>query len=182
MDSEEMYINRVGDLVSETWEADNEVFSLLEQALHEYPNSPAIWVLRGRMILLGDKNSPYQLKDALESFEKALTLDSTYAQAYEEIGYYKDVYLPDYVGAEHAFRKAIRLGAGARSYEGLARVLAELDRPDEALRFLSECHSNFDVGRKEELEKEIRAGLWGKNRTNKVDGEPKPPETSPGNR
>jgi thioredoxin-like negative regulator of GroEL len=45
--------------------------------------------------------------------------------------------MDDPQSAEPAFRKAVDLGARSDSYVGLAQVLAELNRTEEALKLLA---------------------------------------------
>jgi uncharacterized protein HemY len=63
--------------------------------------------------------------------------------------------------AESAFRKAISVGGDAESYYGLARVLAELNRTDEALQLISDVECPyFDEPDLLMLRDEIASGMW----------------------
>jgi tetratricopeptide (TPR) repeat protein len=169
MESVKEIVKKLRDSVQSEGRASSEDFKVLEEALGRFPTSPELWCLKGDLIQLSD-GPPYSLEDALKCYERALVIDPSCAEACQEIGYYHDVVSHDYGRAESAFRKAVRFGAGVRSYEGLARVLAELGRPDEALRFLAECPDD-DEGRKQELENEIRTGIWGPERKEGNSGE-----------
>ena len=168
MMSEDEYLERLRELVlsGESFEAPPEVFPTLDEALKAFPDSARLWVRRGMAIQLAPEDSSWTLEDSLASFEKAAALDPSDASAFEEIGYFHDVHTHDYPRAEQAFRRAVELGAGSRSYEGLSRVLAELGRREEALSALRKFPVKDSLedlegeARRDELEKEIAAGLW----------------------
>lgn len=158
MRAEEDYILAITHLVDGRNEAPPEVFPLLEEALREHPGSSELWCLRGDVICFsnGDHFDP---KDILASFERAAELHPSCAEAYESIGSYHDVFSEDLPKAEEAFRKALTLGAGWVSVYGLARVLAQLDRRDEALSLLGEPipGEERDIA---DLRQEILSGAW----------------------
>jgi hypothetical protein len=82
-------------------------------------------------------------------------------EAQQDLGYVLDVYFEDFDRAEQAFKAAIELGAGSEGYCGLARVLAQMGRTDDAILSLSEgmCpfHNQADT---QALRTEITAGDW----------------------
>jgi tetratricopeptide (TPR) repeat protein len=108
-----------------TGEALLELLDLAEEAVAAYPLCAQLWDMRGDLILLGTEEAKYELDDALRSYQRAVEVDPSFAQAYESIGYYHDVHTEDFPGSELAFRKAVELGAGEKSDYGLARVLVE---------------------------------------------------------
>lgn len=142
-----------------------ETFRILDEALRAYPESARLWCRRGMSILIADEGPTFTLSEALRSFETSASLDPTYSSAFEEMGYFHDVHTEDLARAEEAFRRAIELGAGIRSYEGLARVLAESRRIHDALTVLRKCpieleQDGSDHRRVKELEREIQDGNW----------------------
>jgi len=69
--------------------------------------------------------------------------------------------MSDPASAEHPFQKAINRGAGVDTYCGLARVLAELNREEEALSLL--VPSRCPYSEEPEIVKirtEIERGMW----------------------
>jgi tetratricopeptide (TPR) repeat protein len=135
---------------------------LVERALAEHPQSSRLWNRRGDLIQLLDENlGSYSLEDARDSYERARAADLNDPEAYESLGYFFDAVDEQLDEAERMFRKAIELGAGAGSWVGLARVLAEMGRRDEALTLLAAdtCpHANVrDVV---DVRGEIEDGRW----------------------
>ena len=159
MNSESDYIEKVRRVAILNMSTTSEPFQIITKALQVFPHSAALWCLRGELIQLSD-GSTLSSDDARASFEKAIELDPSFSSAYEEIGYYCDVVSKDFLRAEEAFRKAIALGAGGRSYEGLGRVLAQLGRMREALTLIRGCPHYDAKGTLRELEKEIEDGMW----------------------
>lgn len=161
--TEEEYV----DAIATDWpygiggEASPELQALADEAVAAYPRSAKLWCMRGDLIQLGSEESKYELLDALESYHRAVAVDPGFAEAYQEIGYYHDVYTEDFPAAEQAFRKAVELGAGMHSYLGLARVLAELGEKDKAIDVLSaeRCpfYDDLDV---REMRDEVEKGAW----------------------
>ena len=140
---------------------------LLDEALVEHPASVRLWNRRGDFIqLLEEMDPPYSLSDALASYERARALDPTDSEAYESLGYFFDA-VADRVGdAEDMFRKAIELGAGADSWAGLARVLAQLDRSEEALKLLEPGSCPYaDAPSVVDVRWEINQGRLGPNQS-----------------
>jgi tetratricopeptide (TPR) repeat protein len=141
-----------------TKEESLEMLALLEEAVLSCPQSPKLWCLRGDLIQLFDDDQ-YEFTDILHSYQQAVAVDPSFGEAYECIGYYYDVLEEDLPVAEVAFRKAIELGMGLHSYFGLARVLAEQGKCEEALSILAPdyCpfHTEFEI---DILREEIEAG------------------------
>jgi uncharacterized protein HemY len=103
----------------------------------------------------------YTREDFLRCFDNAVTCDSRNWEAHEELGYVLDVYFDEHIKAEQAFRTAIELGAGRESYYGLARVLAQAGRTDDAILSLSDGVCPFhDDPEIQKLRTEIVGGDW----------------------
>jgi tetratricopeptide (TPR) repeat protein len=138
-----------------------ELLRLSEEAVEACPTSAELWVMRGNVIELADESCPIPLEEALGCYRRALTIDPGCSDALEEIGFFYDVHTNDLESAESSFRAAIALGGSASSFAGLARVLQEMGRSEEALGLLSaeSCPYHEDPtvsGRR----KEIEAGEW----------------------
>ncbi len=130
-----------------------------ESAVLAFPGSAELQCALGDLIQLSD-NETRKTADALTAYQKALELDPSCAEAYEKIGYYWDVHGDDFERAEAAFRRAIELGAGATSYAGLARVLAERGNDSPAiLSFLDQCPCAA-APEVQKLRAEIANGEW----------------------
>lgn len=161
MKREEPFIDRLHDLWPEEGPASAEALELVEEAVRNVPRSARLWVMRGDLLQLVDEPDEAQLERALASYQRALSIDHTFADAHEAIGYYCDALLDNYEDAEHGFRAAIRFGAGVESWFGLARVLAQDGRKGEALKMLHDDHSAHpghpDLA---QLRAEIEEGLW----------------------
>lgn len=158
--SEDDYLDSIGELLTLDCCAAGKALQILDEALRSFPDSPRLWFRRGVLIQLKNEEPYPPITDALLCFEKAASLDPFYAKAYEGAGYFHDVISQDLGLAEMAFRKAIELGAGVRSYVGLARVLAQLRRPEEALTLLKSFAADDKEGLIREMEKEIQEGQW----------------------
>lgn len=105
--------------------------------LYEFPRDAYLWHMLGLVVEIArrDEFCPYEL--SLECFHMAARCNRTWAEPYVEIGFLLDVYANDFDGAATAFRRAIRNGATAEAYAGLARVLAEQGRKSAAMRLLA---------------------------------------------
>ncbi|RYG57182.1 hypothetical protein EON80_28565 [bacterium] len=142
-------------------EASLELLAMAEEAVAAYPQSSKLWCMRGDLIQLGETESRYQLSDSLESCRRAIAVDPTFAEAYESVGYYFDVIEEDFPLSEDAFRQAVKLGAGKDSFIGLARVVAEQGRYEEALQLLTteNCPFSGDL-EVEKIRRQIEARMW----------------------
>jgi len=158
MRSEEEYVDAITHLLDGRKEAPSEVYPLIEEAIREHPASSELWCLRGDAIYFGN-GSPYTWGDMLASYERAAEVNPCCAEAYESIGRYHDVFTEDLPKAEEAFRKALALGAGWISVYGLARVLAQMRRRDEALDLLGDPlpGEEEDIS---EIRREVLTGIW----------------------
>jgi tetratricopeptide (TPR) repeat protein len=130
-------------------------------ALQLHPISARLWCLRGDIWQLQLWDEQFDPNMALECYEKALAVDRTNADANLEVGYLYDVYFNDFVKAEGAFRKAIASGASHTGYFGLARVLAQQGRSEEALNTLAPDQCPYNKNPEiQDLIREISEGLW----------------------
>jgi hypothetical protein len=162
--TEQQYLERIADLWPCAGETPTqELVELGTAAVNDFPSSPGLLCLRGDLYQLEvpagsdhfDPNIPLQL------YQRALSLDNANADALTEIGYIYDTYFDDYARAEGAFRAAIALGSDHMSYSGLARVLAEVGRSNEALSLLSPDQCPYsDHPSIRDLRREIVEGCW----------------------
>ena len=140
----------------------NEIVDLCLKAVAEHPESSLCWYDLGIIIQRCSEDYGYTADDSLRCFENSVKYDGTNPAAFQELGYVLDTYFDEYEKAERAFRTAIDLGAGYESYYGLARVLAEMDRNEQALDTLLEENCPFwqhpEIQR---LQTEILEGVWG---------------------
>ena len=127
------YLQLFKDKRSEDQETSCETMKLVEDALGQYPNSYELLNLRGDLIQLGSVDIPYELSDALVSYQKAVEVNPNFSEGFESIGYYYDVIDIKLDLAEEAFRKAIELEDRLHSYLGLGRVMSERGEPKENL-------------------------------------------------
>ncbi len=161
-----MEIERYFDEIESLWpesgrSPSNEVLDLCKAAVAEHPESSALWYDLGVLMhRCGDK-AGYTREDYLRCFESAVRCDSRNWEAHQELGYVLDVFFDEYGRAEQAFRAAIELGAGRESYYGLARVLAQMGKIDDAIHSLSQGVCPFhDDQELQNLRAEILGGDW----------------------
>ena len=101
----------------------------VEELLKLYPNDKRVAQLAGTF--LGD--SPVDLGAALRHYEKATTLDTRFASAYNQIGYAQSR-LGDYPAAEAAFKQYIALRPGSPNpYDSYAELLMKMGRYDDSI-------------------------------------------------
>jgi len=163
---EQAYVDKIALLWPDGYvcEASPAVLALIEEAVSIFPDCAKLWCLRGDLICLSSLEANYELVDALFSYEQALKADPELSEAYQEIGYYYDVYFEDLNLSEIAFRKAIAFGAGSDSYFGLARVLAEQNRRQEALQILDPQSCPFQNEIEIQIIRdEIVSGVWSRS-------------------
>jgi len=130
----------------------------VETLLQRSPDSAVLWRLRGHLLQLSTGDSR-TLASARESYERAIALDPSSANAHLSLAEFIDGVEDDPAAAEAHFRNALLRGAGTDAKLGLARVLAQLGRTTEALQELSspQLAANEDAA---ELRDEIHAGLY----------------------
>lgn len=134
---------------------------MIEYFLAQSPNDEKLWDAKGDYVQIYSGNASITLDGALEAYKKAIECNPNYARAYESIGYYLDVIEDDYEGAEQYFLKALSLDKSKDSYRGLARVLAQQNRIEDALAVLDSesCpyHEDNDI---KTLKIAIENGDW----------------------
>ncbi len=167
------YCREIARLWPQAGQAPNrELVEMCLQAVSDYPESSTLWYNLGIVMERCSEDEGFGADDYLRCFENSVRYDPTNAEAYQELGYVLDVYFDDYVGAERALRKAIRLGGGHESYCALARVLAQMSRTQESLDAISE--ENCPYHRHPEIQKlrmEVESGIWrGSAEESKGDG------------
>jgi hypothetical protein len=94
-------------------DASMEVIALADEAIRVFPKSARLWVMRGNLIELGPESCPHPLGEALASYERAIKLDSDFAEAWDEIGHYHDAVLDDEKSTQRFFQEAERLRRNA---------------------------------------------------------------------
>jgi tetratricopeptide (TPR) repeat protein len=138
-----------------------EIEDLCLAAVADHPEVSVFWYDLGVVMQRCGEDCRYTAHDYLQCFGNAVKFDAKDPEAYQELGYVLDVYFARYDKAVEAFRKAIELGAGHESYYGLARVLAQMGKQDEATACLSENNCPFhDHPEIKELISEIVDGIW----------------------
>lgn len=147
---------------SEGEEASGELVQLVSQALAKYPHSPRLLVMRGDLIQLSPDSPGIHIEEALECYRKAIEIDPRYIDGWTSIGYFLDVIADDFRAAEDAFRRAIAHGGSVEAFVGLARVLAEQGRENEAIALLGSSNCPWvDDAKIEKIKLEIENDEWG---------------------
>lgn len=133
-DDETDDIARIRDAMSASRDNMERVLAKSEALLQRCPWSSEAAVLRGDVLcyyLAMDDASASE--EALKLYTLATELDPNSGEAWEGLAYCLDTYYDDFAQAEEAFRRAVALDAGADSYVGLARVLAQMGNRESAL-------------------------------------------------
>jgi tetratricopeptide (TPR) repeat protein len=156
------YLDKIEGLWPEPGQSPSkEIVEVCWAAVAEHPESSTLWYDLGIIIQRCDDDYGYTADDYLRCFENSVKCYPDNFEAQQELGYTLDTYFDDFAGATRAFKKAIELGAGAESYYGLARVLAQSGHVDDAIHSISEgvCpfHDDADI---QEMRAEILDGLW----------------------
>lgn len=161
-----MNIEEILDEIGERWPLTGEaptkdLMELCAAAVSEHPESSTLWYDFGLLMQRCGEDRGYVPGDYLRCYENAVKCDARNWEAHQEMGYVLDDFFDDYAGAERAFRTAIELGAGAEGYCGLARVLAQSGRCDDAIEAISEAACPFhDCDSVRQMRAEIIAGDW----------------------
>lgn len=110
----------------------------VDALLAQWPDQPAILVLRGELIQLQDENGP-PLDAAAAALKRAATLDDRNADTWLELGHFQFAVEDDAKAAEKSFSQAIAAGSESliAALIGRAAALDELGRKREAFDCLS---------------------------------------------
>ena len=162
--TEENFISRIVEQWPQNGQSPTpELLKDANEGITEYPSSSILHYLRGDLYQLehGPGSDSFNPNVVLEFYRRASLLDEENPEPLIEMGYLYDVYFDAFEEAERAFRKAIALGADHSAYVGLARVLAETGRTDEAYAVLNADRCPFsghsDVA---DIKQEIGDGMW----------------------
>ena len=90
-------------------EATLETIAIADEATRAFPRSPKLWCMRGHLIQLGPENCPHSLNEALASYERAIEIDPSFVDAWEEAGHFYHNFLDDELTAQPYFREAEKL-------------------------------------------------------------------------
>lgn len=153
------------EAINEQWASEDDgvsaAIATARDGLKEHPQSPIILHMLGVLLERQDIVADADIDEALGLYQRAVEIDPSFALAWESIGYFLDTFREDFEAATDAFKRAITLGAGAWSYAGLARVLAQQDRRDEAMAILTKPRCPFP---NEEcivrMRKQLESGYW----------------------
>jgi tetratricopeptide (TPR) repeat protein len=91
------------------FEATTETIALADEAVLVFPNSPKLWCMRGDLIQLASESCSHSLEDAEACFLRAIDIDPSFAEAYEELGHFYDAVMDDEKRAESYFAEFRRL-------------------------------------------------------------------------
>jgi tetratricopeptide (TPR) repeat protein len=104
---ETAYIEKLKSLSpAEGEEASNQALAFADEAVRAWPHSSKLWCMRGDLIQLGAEDIPYELDDALASYERAIAIDPKCVEAYEEIGHFYSAVMDDAERAKPFFHQA----------------------------------------------------------------------------
>jgi hypothetical protein len=112
-------IRRVG-------KATPEILRWIEAALEESASAD-LWILLGDAIQLSEGDT-HTLVDVERSYQRAVELDPSSPKPHESLGYFHYAVMDDAATAKTFFERAIALGGGESSSEGLRDAMAELRR------------------------------------------------------
>jgi len=154
-ESPDMLLERI----RRVWQDDVETaFRLADEARQAYPDEPTLLIAWGDLNQLSEETT-FDAEESFEAYRRAAEVDPLNGEAFESMGFFLDAIRDDPAAAEPFFRKAIELDAGFDSVIGLAQVLAQTGRSEEALRTIDE--SPFaDEPEVKELRDEIVRGEW----------------------
>lgn len=160
--NENAYVELLRGLLASGAEARQNAVAISAEATAAYPHSAELWCLRGDALQMATDltMSPFP-EEALACYERALDIDPASIEALESKGFFLDVAYDDFQAAERAFRQALALGGSVDTYVGLARVLAQAQRKQEALDLLDPSQCPFsDAQSVSTMRREIQKGIW----------------------
>ncbi len=115
-----------------------EALANVDALMGDWPDQPALLVLRGELIQLQAEDGP-PLEDAAAALKRAVALDDRNADAWLELGHFQFAVEDDAKAAEKCFSRAIGASSAAlvAALLGRAGALEELGRKQEAFDCLS---------------------------------------------
>ena len=158
-------LEKTFDLIYDMWPSDDEtvdmeeLLGVINNAIEQYADEPKLWIMKGDLIQYANLYEGDKKDEVMSCFRQALEIDSTNAEAWCEIGFLYDVSYEDFEKALHAFEKSLSLEKSANGYFGMARVLVQLGRVDEALMCIDKCPYSTEENIVN-LKSEIQEGLW----------------------
>lgn len=112
--TEEDYFQQIKSSWPKKCDASLSLIALADAAIARFPDSPRLWCMRGNLIELGPADVPYDLGEALASYQRATEIDPSFAEAWEEIGHYYEAILDDDKSAAAYFARAHALNTDAK--------------------------------------------------------------------
>lgn len=130
----------------------------LRDLTRQYPNDPYLWDTLGdiaQMVGFATIGNEF----SLQCYLNAIAADPGYCPGHVSLGHWFDI-AEDYPKAKHHFETAIAFGAGDAARIGLAQILAQMGRDDDAYAILDGC-AEPDAERVAQVRKEIAERLLG---------------------
>jgi len=110
--TERDYMIKLETLLGNGKRTTNEALLLANEAVQDFPNSAALWFLRGKLYWATEFEVISADETAAKSFEKVIELDPGMADAYEALAGYHDGIKDDPKRAIVYYRKAAQLRGG----------------------------------------------------------------------
>jgi tetratricopeptide (TPR) repeat protein len=110
----------------------------VDALLNQWPDQPALLVLRGELIQLQDEDGP-PLDDVVAALKRAVALDDRNADAWLELGHFQFAVEDDAKAADKTFAQAVAASRATliAALVGRAAALEEMGRKREAFDCLS---------------------------------------------
>lgn len=86
-----------------------ETIQITQDAVEKYPHSAKLWVMRGNLLELINFECDIPLNEAAKCYRHAIKADSSFIEAYEDMGYFLDAVMANPRKARQFFDKARRL-------------------------------------------------------------------------